>query len=1021
MSANGKQSRSGSSAASSLHVRDLPGAFPDPDVYTPVTVGSLSLQEAVHARRAEYVQSKSIRVKVGTWNVAAFKGAEKDIGAWFVEGKGISEALTGLDIAKSSAAEPSSKTEEETADEQESRFSEGHSSIPQNDSGIAPNGDSIDLYLLGLQEIIDISSASEALRPFTDPNPAAKWKAAIAEHLSDKYVLVAEQQLQGLLLLAYASPRVAPDVSAVSTTSVGVGVMGVMGNKGAVTARIVLGDTTRLAFVNVHLAAGADKPSLERRNWDYSRIMASTKFDPISSTVGLQQKSGETIDDADFAFVVGDLNYRITDIPADDIRRLLMLHTRDEYDLSQPSSAKIEREIEKSSADSSGSASLSSRIETDGDDKPDPCVDPTSVQTTINSLLFHDELQQQMKSKKAFHEGWREGPITFLPTYKYDHGSVGVFDSSEKQRAPSWCDRILYRSRRDRLRYESRAADEKAAQARDEQMKKSGLDQARNDEDLLYDYDPDAEEQDEEGYLEDPKINMTEAPDNVVVTTEGFTDELHLDAYTSHQRVISSDHKPLHALFTLSYEAIDPDRKSKVQAEVARELDKAENDGRPSITIDIDNLHGEQTEEGDEEGSSSEGVYFGHLRYHRAKHRSLTIANTGRISASISFVDRPVGAGQVPGRAPIWLDLSMAGQHIPHGPTESPYTVTLEPGDTFAVDLQVSVKDASLVRQLNEGTMRLDDILVLRVENGRDHFIPVYGKWQQTVLGKSIDRLIRLPESGIRRLQSQHPDDRSKDGDSSVKCSAPRELFRLTEALENLTLACVDSWAIMNRDQDLPCIEAIGWPFQNLGLLGTLDPRESTDFPHKLCAALDEYAPLPECFDDDASPQDRLEQMAAFTVEFIQDIEDGIVTSELWSEIEQSMNSWDHGKEVVDIDSQRATIQEILLQSPAHSISFVLVTSALDRIVGEICKAAKGRLEAERRSAQPAPSRLGSLRRKSPVKDPYTEYYQKTVRTMASTLGAAMVHAEPPSKGRSRTMFEERRARLVELFLTRQP
>ena len=30
-------------------------------------------------------------------------------------------------------------------------------------------------------------------------------------------------------------------------------------------------------------------------------------------------------------FVVGDLNYRLEGIPGDDVRRLLMLHTRKEY------------------------------------------------------------------------------------------------------------------------------------------------------------------------------------------------------------------------------------------------------------------------------------------------------------------------------------------------------------------------------------------------------------------------------------------------------------------------------------------------------------------------------------------------------------------------------------------------------------------------------------------------------------------------------------------------------------------
>ena len=51
------------------------------------------------------------------------------------------------------------------------------------------------------------------------------------------------------------------------------------------------------------------------------------------------------------------------------------------------------------------------------------------------------------------------------------------------------------------------------------------------------------------------------------------------------QRVLSSDHKPLNAIFTLKYDAVVPELKAKVHAEVAKDLDKAENEGRPNVTV----------------------------------------------------------------------------------------------------------------------------------------------------------------------------------------------------------------------------------------------------------------------------------------------------------------------------------------------------------------------------------------------------------------------------------------------------
>jgi phosphatidylinositol-bisphosphatase len=121
----------------------------------------------------------------------------------------------------------------------------------------------------------------------------------------------------------------------------------------------------------------------------------------------------------------------------------------------------------------------------------DPSQDPASLQATLDSLLPHDQLRLVQKNHKAFHDGWKEGPISFLPTYKYDVGSMGIFDSSEKKRAPSWCDRILFRTRKDKLEYDHKRAEEQISRIKDEEMKSRGIDHASDDEDVLFDYDPD--------------------------------------------------------------------------------------------------------------------------------------------------------------------------------------------------------------------------------------------------------------------------------------------------------------------------------------------------------------------------------------------------------------------------------------------------------------------------------------------------------------------------------------------------
>ncbi|XP_064165225.1 phosphatidylinositol polyphosphate 5-phosphatase type IV isoform X1 [Anguilla rostrata] len=63
----------------------------------------------------------------------------------------------------------------------------------------------------------------------------------------------------------------------------------------------------------------------------------------------------------------------------------------------------------------------------------------------MSPLLQHDQLSKEMRDGSIF-KGFQEAPIHFLPTYKFDIG-FDVYDTTSKQRTPSYTDRILYRSR----------------------------------------------------------------------------------------------------------------------------------------------------------------------------------------------------------------------------------------------------------------------------------------------------------------------------------------------------------------------------------------------------------------------------------------------------------------------------------------------------------------------------------------------------------------------------------------------
>ena len=1023
-------------------MQDTPGAFPvtpgEPD--SSIIISSqLSLSQAVHQRRSEYTRSYTTRVKVGTWNVASLSGTERDIGGWFIDGKGVSETLSGSFMGEEDRKGRDSHGENEgdmieDVAAQEARRTKKKSTIPKNDQGSIPGGEDIGLYVLGLQEIVDISSAAEALRPFTDPHPAKKWKKAVAEALPEGYQQVAEQQLIGLYLVIYASPLIAPTISSISTTSVGTGVMGYMGNKGAVTARIVLGETTRMVFVNCHLTAGVEKGSLERRNWDASQVLSRTKFEPIYNGGGVMEEFGEGIGDEDFAFWFGDLNYRLESIPPEDVRRLLMVHTRKEYDNGQDSNKEIEsvprsnspvivrngEGIDRSSTDDGSSSrttadsiiekSIHSSSTIPSSEHMDPSSDPSSLQATLSSLLPHDQLHLQMRTRKAFYDGWREGPIDFLPTYKYDVGTVAIFDSSEKRRGPSWCDRILYRTRKDRLEYQRLVREEEEAKKRDEEMKARGVVKAAaEDEEVLFDYDPETDGAAED--YDDDAEDMTD-PD-VVLTKTGFEDKLHLDYYTSHQRVLSSDHKPLDAVFILTYDAVDPELKAQVHQEVVRELDKAENEGRPVVTVVVDHQHDhEGNPETDPHSPTFEGVNFGHVKYDHVKTRTITIANTGRVPATVGFVDRSVEQDQ-PRVAPSWLSVRFDRESDNKNSNSGALQVySIEPGDAINVELTVQITDMEQVRKLNEGLEKLEDILVLRIHNGRDYFLPVSGKWLQSAFGRSLEKLTRIPEGGVRRLQHQRPDKSShggSHGSEGVKWPAPREVFRLTEAIEELVERSIAEWG-MKGEQEHPPWDDLRWPFASR----KTSEQEKIEAHVKalIREALDTDRPFVELIPPEVDCLQRLEAIAEILLEFLKSLEDGIVTEVFWAEIEKGMVEREKAKKLLPVEEERTWILDALSTVPAHSISFTFITFMLSRIANEIAPV-RFRTETPRSSMevieQPK-TRLAS-------QDSGQRRRQQVDAAFATIFADAMIRKPVVAKEKEAKASDLRRRRVVEVFL----
>ncbi|CAB4412155.1 unnamed protein product [Rhizophagus irregularis] len=284
----------------------------------------------------------------------------------------------------------------------------------------------IDVYAIGFQEL----SLTMESYIGSDIERELKWTDAIMQALGENkaknYWKIMSKKLVGILLIVLVKKEHAPYIKDIRTDYAGIGIMGVMGNKGGVAIRFRFYDSY-LCFMDCHLAA--DPNGLERRNQDYMDLCQRMTF-PINTenystlygwvgdyippyaknaVAGIGGMVGITgmmtpnenivgagqvmpIFDNDHLIWMGDLNYRIEKIPELEVKSMLENN---------------EMEI----------------------------------------LLNYDQLNRERRILKQAFAGFEEGPITFPPTYKYDPGT-NIWDTSEKKRTPAWTDRILWRSQK---------------------------------------------------------------------------------------------------------------------------------------------------------------------------------------------------------------------------------------------------------------------------------------------------------------------------------------------------------------------------------------------------------------------------------------------------------------------------------------------------------------------------------------------------------------------------------------------
>jgi phosphatidylinositol-bisphosphatase len=255
---------------------------------------------------------------------------------------------------------------------------------------------------------------------------------------------------------------------------------------------------------------------------------------------------------------------------------------------------------------------------------------------------------------------------------------------------------------------------------------------------------------------------------------------------------------------------------------------------------------------------------------------------------------------------------------------------------------------------------------------------------------------------------------------SPVRFSAPRELFRLTEAVEELSARVVAEHE-MTASEDSPrplWQEYPAWPFDEASWAekGT---EQWNDALSDVCNALDEDKPLESSMPDTLPKLQRLYVLASFLLTFLGGLTDGIVTEDQWPAVDSYLSEMEKSKRKTSVDEERNALQEALSQSSPHSISFVLITSMLDRLIMEVHHSASRPKEepplSPTRMAMPF-RRMTGLGGRVPA--PAAPEREQAAQALAKIFAPVVVRSSVnASSDKVRTQQEKRNIELVEVFL----
>ncbi|XP_027622069.1 72 kDa inositol polyphosphate 5-phosphatase [Tupaia chinensis] len=217
-----------------------------------------------------------------------------------------------------------------------------------------------------------------------------EWEARLQETLGPHYVLLSSAAHGVLYLSLFIRRDLIWFCSEVESSTVTTRIVSQIKTKGALGISFTFFGTSFL-FITSHFTSGDGK--VPERLLDYSRtIQALALPRHVPDTNPYRSSTADVTTRFDEVFWFGDFNFRL----------------------------------------SGGRATVEALLQ-------------QGLEVGVPALLQHDQLLREMRKGSVF-KGFQEPDIHFPPSYKFDVGK-DTYDSTSKQRTPSYTDRVLYKSR----------------------------------------------------------------------------------------------------------------------------------------------------------------------------------------------------------------------------------------------------------------------------------------------------------------------------------------------------------------------------------------------------------------------------------------------------------------------------------------------------------------------------------------------------------------------------------------------